>query len=344
LSLLSRWQFWFRRSDAELPPTDRCVISRRPTGLGDRIVCLGAAWLFARNTGRTLIADWRHSLYSTRREENLFSRCFESLPALAGVPFVGDDRVARLRASRPRYPECWNDDRLLAAAAIRTTADLFEERDAAVSLIRSGGDVAAATVVFDACVNDGLVSVDDSRTFLGSLRPLPALSERVEAFRRDHLDRRPIIGLHVRHGNGGPTGHAAFWQSLPAAIERCRRAIDVARTRLAHDARVLLCTDSVAVETAICASIAGVICRPKTFRRAGAGELHLWQNAASGRDDALVEMLLLAECDALIRYPPGSFFSFYAAVMGRWSRSAETVYDLQRPCEGADPFSPAILT
>ena len=29
-----------------------------------------------------------------------------------------------------------------------------------------------------------------------------------------------------------------------------------------------------------------------------------------GRDDALVELLLLAECNALIRYPPASFFSF----------------------------------
>jgi hypothetical protein len=65
---------------------------------------------------------------------------------------MGDDRVARLRFPRPRYPECWNDGRLFAAPFRRTIADPFEERDAAVSMIRPGGDVAAAIVVFDDCV------------------------------------------------------------------------------------------------------------------------------------------------------------------------------------------------
>jgi hypothetical protein len=31
----------------------------------------------------------------------------------------------------------------------------------------------------------------------------------------------------------------------------------------------------------------------------------------------MVDMLLLAECDALVRFPPGSFFSFYASLMRR---------------------------
>jgi hypothetical protein len=57
-----------------------------------------------------------------------------------------------------------------------------------------------------------------------------------------------------------------------------------------------------------------------------------------------VELLLLAECDALIRYPPGSFFSFYAAVM-KPPRvpPPDTVYDLQRPCDPGDMFAPALL-
>jgi hypothetical protein len=63
-----------------------------------------------------------------------------------------------------------------------------------------------------------------------------------------------------------------------------------------------------------------------------------------GRDDAIVEMLLLAGCDALIRFPPHSFFSFYPAVMKRWRGALpETVYELQRPCAPDDPLSPALL-
>jgi hypothetical protein len=62
------------------------------------------------------------------------------------------------------------------------------------------------------------------------------------------------------------------------------------------------------------------------------------------REDAMVEMLLLAKSSALIRYPPGSFYSFYAAVMKpRQSSTAQTLYDLQRPYDPDDPLSPALL-
>jgi hypothetical protein len=70
----------------------------------------------------------------------------------------------------------------------------------------------------------------------------------------------------------------------------------------------------------------------------------MWNQTHKGRDDALVEMMLLARCSALIRYPPGSFYSFYAAVMGNWrSPLPDTVYDLQRRCDDDDPLSPAVI-
>jgi hypothetical protein len=55
-------------------------------------------------------------------------------------------------------------------------------------------------------------------------------------------------------------------------------------------------------------------------------------------------MLLLAQCDALIRYPPASFFSFYGAVMqhGR-GREREGIDVLQEPWDASNPLSPALL-
>ena len=131
---------------------------------------------------------------------------------------------------------------------------------------------------------------------------------------------------------------------MDASIERCRRAVRLARERLGAPAPVLLCTDSVDVEMAARQVIADVVCYSKMFRSSGAGELHMWHQTHKGRDDALVEMLLLARCSALIRYPPGSFYSFYAAVMGNWrSPLPDTVYDLQRRCDDDDPLSPAVI-
>jgi hypothetical protein len=105
-------------------------------------------------------------------------------------------------------------------------------------------------------------------------------------------------------------GHARYWESFDEAIARCQRAVETARDHIGHDAAVLLCTDSSDVQRALVERIPGVIWRNKLFRKSGEGELHLWRKASLGRDDALVELLLLAECNALIRYPPGSFFSF----------------------------------
>jgi hypothetical protein len=316
----------------------------RSTGLGDRMICLGAAWLFARNTGRTLVADWRFSQYSPNKWKNLFPYCFQTPAELAGVPFTGDDTIEKLLFPSPREPEVWNDDRLLKLAFMRPKKNFLEDRDRAVALIRTGGDVPAPTVVFDACVNDGLVLTRDSRTFFNGLLPLRRLRAEADSFHREHLGGGPLIGLHVRHGNGGKTGHDHYWLSVRDALDRCAAAVKLAREQLEEPARVFLCTDNAELERAVCEKIPQVVCRPKSYRPVGAGEQHLWDGASQTRDDAVVEMLLLAQCDALIRFPPHSFFSFYPAVMKPWRGTIpETVYDLQKHCIPGDDLSPALL-
>ena len=246
---------------------------------------------------------------------------------------------------RRRYPAIWESETLIHFPFLRRGATLPADRAAAVTLIRDANDVAAPTVIFDACINDGIISLTDARRFLSALRPVTHVAAQVTAFRDVHLRSGPAIGLHVRHGNGGDImGHAPYWASFDTAIARCQRAIDKARGQIGKDAVVLLCTDSSDVQSALIRRVPGVICRNKLFRKSGEGELHHWRGASLGRDDALVELLLLAECDALIRYPPGSFFSFYAAVM-KPSRMppAKTVYELQRPCDPGDVFAPALL-
>lgn len=324
-------------------PGMRYVVSRRNAGLGDRIICLGAAWLFARNTGRVLIADWRCSPYARDWKNNLFAKYFEPSRLLAGVEFIGDDRIAGLCLPRPIFPEFWNRDCRSPEPHFRSTEMILRDRDVAVTIIREGTDVPAPTVIFDACVNDGLVSLEDSRTFLSSLRPIPEVSAKVAGFRKHFFGAASIIGLHVRHGNAAEAGPAVYWESLQSAIDRCEDAICRARRKLGGEARLFLCTDSIEVQSAIRKRIPDVICRDKEFRQ-DEGELHLWEGAYRGGYDALIEMLLLARCDALIRYPPGSFFSFYAAAMRHWQGTpCDTVYDLHRPCDPADPLSPVLL-
>jgi hypothetical protein len=310
-------------------------------GLGDNIICLAAAWLFARNTQRTLVADWRHSRYADSRD-NLFPLCFEPGTEIAGVPFIAD--IGADVPLPPSYrPGLWQ--KLMRRLVRPPDAALPARRDRDVALILSGADVPAATVVFDACVNDGIVSWHDARSFLGALRPVAHITAAIETFVASSLGLRPWIGLHIRHGNGGDImGHGPSWATFDQAIDRCARAVAMAREQLGQHAVVLLCTDSYEVLRAVLTRIPQVICRPKAFYKPGTGEMHHGFNAAAGRDDALVEMLLLARCSVLIRYPSASFFSFYGAVM-KPSRLPPpvTISDLQVPCDATDHLAPALL-
>ena len=316
----------------------RYLISTRRTGLGDRLVSLAAAWRLARISGRSLVADWRFSHYTPRAEANLFASCFEPAPTLAGVPFIGDDDVARL--GLPGKPQ----RTLMEAIRHRLTGCRRLSATEALRAIHEGRDVPARAILLDDCIPDGSMPVEEARRFLSGLRPQPQIAEAVSRFRTT-LGAGPVIGLHVRHGNGGDImAHTPYWVSFDEALNRCVRAVEAARGLLGQQANVLLCTDSQEVERALSARIRHLISRSKLYRNPGEGELHRWRFAGLTFADAMTEMLLLAETDILIRYPPGSFFSFYGAVMKRRPRDEpQLVVDLQKPWDANDALSPALL-
>src|SRR3989442_7048341 len=98
-------------------------------------------------------------------------------------------------------------------------------------------------------------------------------------------------------------------------MRRCVAAARAARRRLGRGAVVFLASDSRIVVQAFREQMPDVVVRPKLFRKDGTGELHWWPLGFATRADALVDMLLLAEGLALVRYPPHSFFSFYASLL-----------------------------
>jgi Nodulation protein Z (NodZ) len=318
---------------------ERYVLSTRFTGLGDRLICLAAAWLYARDTGRSLVVDWRFGGL-TEDSANAFPLCFCPASKLSGVPFYANIAAASL--PKPRFPELWNQDVLVKLPFLRPSRHIFADRDLAVDLIRERQDVPAPTVVFDTCVNDGLVNLEDARAFFDDVEPTPSIHERLSRFGKGI---RAAIALHVRHGNGGNImGHAPYWASFDRSIDSCLRAVTYARSSLGYMAPVFLSTDSAEVQASLQNKLENLVTWPKTFLPPGTGELHLCRHAWERREDAVTEMLLLGECAALIRYPPGSFFSFYAAcILSRNDPSLITAYDLQQPWDRSDPLSPSVI-
>lgn len=287
----------------------RMVISKRYTGLGDCLTSLLGAWRFARRTRRALVADWRFSCYATEPCRNLFGAIFATPTMLAGVPFLGDDRVGDLHPSGTFYmPEVWDGESMHKPPATSIRGNAAE----VLALLRSGADTAEDVVVFEQCLAGGYASDDEAREFFSALQPLPVIAQHVEYFAAERFGGRRVIGVHVRHGNGGDImGHARWWRRPADAMARLTRSVlecVQAVQRCTAEVPVLfLCTDSNAVEDYAHRHWPGVISRPKRFRAPGAGEMHLGPDAWRGVEDAVVEMFLLARCDVLIRYPESSF-------------------------------------
>src|SRR5258708_32255007 len=323
----------------------RYTLSIRRAGLGDRLVCLAAAWIFSKRTGRTLVADWRFGAYSQGRASNLFTRVFDTRDNLAGVRFIADESCGGLALPRPRYPRLWNDDELLKRPFRRQDETLLADRAQAVHLVKEGGDLPAATVVFDTCIASALELVADARTFFRELTPKSSVSIARDEFMRSHFGSNKVIALHVRHGNGGDImDHARYWHSFPDAILRCLRAVRTVQAELGRDAPVFLSTDSIEVEQAVRGGgLANALSRPQHYRAAGTGELHLETDSDLILDDALVDMLLLAESHVLIRYPPASLFSFYGAAMKATCMTPVKIEDLEQASDPTDALSPAIV-
>ncbi len=273
--------------------------------------------------------------------------CFSPKSNIAGVPFICDGQFTHSVLPHPRFPSIWDNEFqwTFPNCFDRPDEDMDWDAANAVELINAGKDVDAPTVVFDGCISSTRIEWKDASVFFSALHPVSEVQHAVEAFLSSFAQDEKWIGLHVRHGNGGDImGHAPYWDFFENAIERCKKAVDAARRQIGNDAKVFLSTDSVEVLDALKRSIDGVFVRQKEFREPGTGELHLGNHAWTGRDDALVEMLLLARSSVLIRYPPGSFFSFYAAVMKPTVLPRpETVSELWSPYDPTDPLSPALL-
>jgi hypothetical protein len=156
-------------------------------------------------------------------------------------------------------------------------------------------------------------SENEQRFFLSHLIPTYAVSREVQRFRREYFQARPVVGVHIRHGNGGDLlGRKKKWQDAEYALRVCEEKIQEAKSHLEPSAVIFLCTDSVEVEQFITRKFPNVILQKKILRSAGEGELHKGGLGMQVGLEALVDMLLLSYSNILIRFPGHSFFSYYA--------------------------------
>lgn len=298
------------------------IISARTTGWGDYLLSLVAAWYHAKASGKTLIIDWRSSLYLSNPELNAFVHYFQSCSEIAGVPVICEDPLGAIRLDGAVYSPIWQ--RTSRNVRLRDyQARIFHEDIAEDCLSKDRND---STITYYDCVPWAIEHKELSQHVLKNINLKPLIQSKVDRFIEQKF-RQKMIGVHLRCGNQGDTmDHTKFWQNQAQAIERVCTIIDAAVEKFGSDCGLFLCTDTKEVEQTIRQKYPDAIVRAKDFRASGDGELHHFKfdkysqndRVLQMGEDALIDMYLLAASDVIVRFPPNSYFSFYASVFKRY--------------------------
>jgi hypothetical protein len=306
---------------------DRIVLVKGRAGLGNRIVSLLSAALFARLTRRRLVVDWSDITYSSDGTNSihhfftspLFSPA-DQIPDTASVHpalWRGRLRDSVMAVSRKLLPRTFQDP----TSWRLTSADLSRlDHQEQVLVMWSFFPLIRELRRHFRDEFSSLSRLDDerilSRLMRESLHLHPSIVDRVTAIRAA-WPARPVVGVHIRHTDK---------LSRPGAIEARLGKLLAANPGLS----VFLCTDNRHVEASFRGAYPGLLTTTKWFPENGHARMHESRDCpdrTANGVEALTDLYLLAGCDHLI-LDKNSAFAFVAALLS--DQPPERIHDLQR--------------
>lgn len=308
-------------SDSIHDSEDRYLLVKGFAGLGNRIECLLTCVMYAKLTGRTLVVDWADPTYG-RGGENVFPRLFSLTGLRCAERIPSTDSVKpgpwRGRLSEPAEVVIHASKETGNKAACELLERLdHPEQVLVVWLFFQQFDILRRhfTGAFERYAGMSNQAIMDE-LLREHVRPLTAIQDEIEAFKAEHFGER-MVGVHIRYSD------------RRAPLSLYHRAIEQIRLRN-PDAGLFLATDNRAVVDDCRARYGGVkiqeVWRPE---KAGAA-MHESPEAPDpfrGAVEAVIDMYLLAGCDALV-YSGKSTFTVIARA-GLSSRDAGVQIDIE---------------
>ena len=296
------------------------------SGIGSNLASLAGVIWYAQQLQRGVIVDWRGSAFLKDQSANYFSEFFETPGQMQGVPV--------------RY-----------APTPELIADAPEVDLAAARSYLTGGSPPRAFVIRD---YHGLERLDLKggeerqfwrlRDFYTCIKPRDFVQKEIDRFAAKHFADAFVIGVNLSSGNGefdkgqtyqGRVDIDIFSEDrvFLRKVERARELAVRGLPRAFRDkARIFFATDAYKMHRLL-SQLPNSVTRRTVFPPPGVGRVYCDYNdpGYSDRDaivDAIVDMFLLAKCQALIRN--GSVFNAYAVtVTNHFSgnvRHIETLY------------------
>jgi hypothetical protein len=186
------------------------------SGFGDHVSCVFGAWRYARDTGRTLIIDWRGSRFNQNIGENCFFDFFQKTNSIGGVPIVADDCLDWIPEATQIYPLKWSRKNLKEIKHVPHDAREIEYMNA---LMMSGEDRSENFVVVNQHFSK-ILPKKELKIILQDLKYHDSIEKIADKFILDFAKNQIIIGVHLRHGNGENIGSRASYWLDPISLMR----------------------------------------------------------------------------------------------------------------------------
>lgn len=288
------------------PPHANICVVKTKGGMGNRMLSTASGILWAKAVGRAPFVDWRDEAYS-RNHENSFFHFFDNPAVLRDPPNDELDITppvwqGHLDKSVSEMLHTFDPDKH-SSFTIHKKYSIDPKRadysqSIAVFWYYMGRFAAIAPLARKRLPEYKDLSVEDiSRKALREELPLTAaVREQIDSFHAENWTG-PTVGVHVRYSD------------LTTDLDKLESA---ARKQLARlpGAAIFLATDNQRVEDDYRAKFERVITTPKWFPPEGA-TMHQNTDCAdpiANGTEALLDMYLLARCDALV-YASRSTFS-----------------------------------
>lgn len=287
------------------------------SNVGSNLASLAGALLLARRLGRDLLVDWRGLTQLRDPDVNYFTEFFEHPPELLGTRVLYAP-VAELEYSEGAEGVAW-----LSANEAGALSREPRAHEAHVLVLQQyhGPD----RMFFP---NEG-ERLAFLRRFYREIAPRPDIAAAVDGWVADRFDGSFVVAVNVRTGNGryfardqpyaGRVNVELFAdrERFLAMIERaCRARLRRAPRPWRQRAKIFYATDS-AEMSELLARLPSSQTRRRVFPPPGTGDTFLFEGVEyTDRDsifDTLVDMFLLARCDALVHN--SSVFNQYARVV-----------------------------
>jgi hypothetical protein len=284
------------------------VKSSRGAGLGDALRVVLAAVAYGAATGRSILVDWSDGSFGPFGT-NMFPAFFQIDRRLA----VGD-LPAGFWQDRDVHPPIWGG-RLRDPVHELYLGQGWSHWERARTKALLSADLFEAAYPHDVIVLTdftGLPAHLAAEPLIGPLhailQPASEIAAELSLFAAKHL-QPPTIGVHLRE------------TTEPGAAEKARRHSTVLRVirRLQQrwpDAVVFLATDNRDTEARFRDHVPRLVVRQKHLPPPGL-PVHLSDYGPSAVEktrDAVIDLLLLARCDALV-HPSNSSFSVVASLL-----------------------------